>query len=551
MFARERSLISGTKPTSVVAVVFSKDRPLQLDATLTSLRWHCLSADGLRVRVLYTTSSASQTWMYRILAAEHPDVEFVREKDFRRDVIDLSADSEHLLFLVDDTMIVRHFDLGYALSLLDERPLALGVSLRLGRNLTYSYTLDRPEILPEFDEQQDGVLEFSWPGADADFGYPIEVSSSIYRSSDLGPLLSGLDYRNPNTLEAELARNACRFEDSRPRLLCLNTSAAFSIPANLVQDVWQNRISGDPDTSARALAERYGRGERLAVASYDGFTPTACHQEVPFVFETRTNIPTVSIVVPCYGQAEFLSDAVESVVDQSFSDWEVVIVDDGSRDNTAEVSEALINRYPDRRIRLIRQANEGLARARNAGVLAATGRYILPLDADDTIAPEMLESTVSLLETDRTASIAYTDWECFGQATYRASMREFDPIRLPEQNQFAYCALYRREVWESVGGYSSELPWGYEDWDFWIGAVERGYTGRRIPEPLFRYRIRPGSMFSAALQRDDELKRLIRARHPGMYTPWARANRFAARALSTYPGRLRRALAHSMDRQRP
>ena len=96
--------------------------------------------------------------------------------------------------------------------------------------------------------------------------------------------------------------------------------------------------------------------------------------------------------VACCNQAAFLSEAVTSVVRQTFGAWEVIIVDDGSPDDTANVAEQLIAEYGER-IRLIRQANGGLAAARNAGIAAARGRYILPLDADDRLAPLMLERT--------------------------------------------------------------------------------------------------------------------------------------------------------------
>jgi glycosyltransferase involved in cell wall biosynthesis len=200
-------------------------------------------------------------------------------------------------------------------------------------------------------------------------------------------------------------------------------------------------------------------------------------------------------------------------------------VDDGSPDDTVAVANDLIARYPKNRIRLIRQPNGGVARARNAGIASALGRYILPLDADDLIEPGMLESTHRVLEARPDIAIAYTDERTFGAAERVVRTIEFEPFTLPAFNEFCYCSLYRREVWEAVGGYNPNMVHGHEDWDFWIGAVERGYRATRVPEVLFLYRIRPGTRYAQALEHDPELRRQLRANHPRSYRPWLRLAR--------------------------
>src|SRR4051812_15947600 len=108
--------------------------------------------------------------------------------------------------------------------------------------------------------------------------------------------------------------------------------------------------------------------------------------------------PLVSVIVPCFGQAHYLPEAVGSVLAQTFTDWECIIVDDGSPDDTAAVAARLA--AGDDRIKIVRQENRGLPGARNAGIRAARGRYILPLDADDRLEPTMLEKTVAVLQSD-------------------------------------------------------------------------------------------------------------------------------------------------------
>ena len=231
----------------------------------------------------------------------------------------------------------------------------------------------------------------------------------------------------------------------------------------------------------------------------------------------------VSVVIPCYKQAEFLPEAVASVVGQSFRNWEIIVVDDGSPDNTQEVFQQLTQRYPGATLRCVRKPNEGLANARNSGIAAARGQFILPLDADDKLHPEMLSRTVALLESRPDIAIACVDTAQFGAAQAYVCAAAFDPRHLLRHNLFSYCALYRREVWQAVGGYNPNMTWGYEDWDFWIGCAERGYGGLAIHEPLFFYRVKEASMLTQAVQHDRELRARIVLNHRGLYDAISRA----------------------------
>lgn len=525
----------------VRVIVFSKDRPLQLDAALKTFAMHCLDAALAQVHVLFTASDASFAAGYRILAADHPTVEFHRQSDFKADLVGLASTSEYVFFVVDDTLFVAPFLLATAMGTLERDPTCIGFSYRLGRNTTYCYTLDQPQRLPPFEDVAPSVLTYVWGEAQHDFGYPLEVSSSLYRTADFLPLLTGLSYSNPNSLEASIAQEAGRMRPHMPKLACLQQSVAFSVPANLVQTAWINRTGARAAQSAQALARAYARGERLDVLRYDGVVSNSCHVELELHLVRDPSVPTVSIIIPCYGQAQYLEDAVTSVVAQTFEDWELIIVDDGSPDDTAIVANRLISTYRDRRIRLIRQENSGLARARNAAIELSKGRYVLPLDADDQIEPRMLEKTVGLLESRPGVAIAYTDLQQFGDGSAVIRADEFHAWGLPAENQLNYCSLYRREVWESAGGYNPNMVYGYEDWDFWLSSIESGYVAERIPEPLFHYRIRQGTMISVALAHDLELRERLRANHAALYA-WHRRLR---RRMQKPIRRLRRRISRS------
>jgi glycosyltransferase involved in cell wall biosynthesis len=237
--------------------------------------------------------------------------------------------------------------------------------------------------------------------------------------------------------------------------------------------------------------------------------------------------PRVSIVIPCYNHARFLPEAVASVLAQSDERWECVIVDDGSPDDTAPVAEGLIRANPGRAIRLVRQPNRGLSAARNAGIEAARAAYILPLDADDALAPEMIARTARVLDARPEVGFVYTDVVLFGEeqgvwsgGAYSLEKLRFDCPMVPE-------TLFRRAAWEQVGGFDERMRGGYEDWSFWLSLAAAGCEGYHLPEPLARYRRSPRSMLTASHRRDLQLRARVMLNHPRLYEPaflaWAAA----------------------------
>lgn len=246
--------------------------------------------------------------------------------------------------------------------------------------------------------------------------------------------------------------------------------------------------------------------------------------------------PRVSVVIPCYEQARFLAEAVESVLAQSFRDWEILIVDDGSPDDTAEVARALIAKHSDRRIRLVEKPNGGPSSARNAGIRAARGAYVLPLDADDMIRPTLLEKLVPVLDARPGVGFAYAHIQHFGALDTEYPLPDFDRVTLIAKDNIAcVCSLLRKSMWEEVGGYDEAMREGYEDWDFWISCVERGWDGYCVHEPLFLYRkTGQGRLQDANRQREVSMATIVR-NHPKLYDE--RSQRWASGVLE------RRALA--------
>ncbi len=285
---------------------------------------------------------------------------------------------------------------------------------------------------------------------------------------------------------------------------------------NKVQKVFDNRAGGKEAYYIDALGKSFAEGWRLDVAAYDAFVPNGCHQEVEIkLCRVSEALPLVSVVIPCYKQAHFLGEALDSVRAQTYPNIECIVVDDGSPDDTAAVVERYIADHPSIALRLVCKANGGLSDARNAGIANARGDYILPLDSDDRLHPDMVKQTLSALEQSG-ADIAYTDIQHFGE---RSDTWQTGPLTLVAEladNRIPYCSLYRRAVFDKVGGYSADLN-SYEDWDFWIGALEKGFRGVKVPGAYFHYRKSPCSMLVDANKRRPYLIAQIVLRHPALY----------------------------------
>lgn len=152
--------------------------------------------------------------------------------------------------------------------------------------------------------------------------------------------------------------------------------------------------------------------------------------------------------------------------------------------------------------------------SRNRGIALAHGNYILPLDADDMLEPTMLEECMSVLEKDGTLSFVYTDRLDFDGVDQIVEAGDYDFEKLKYANHLSYCALFRRRVWEEVGGYRSV---GYEDWDFWVAAGALGHHGFRIPQPLFKYRRHDTGRFQNDSLRHELLAAEIVLRNHSIY----------------------------------
>lgn len=229
----------------------------------------------------------------------------------------------------------------------------------------------------------------------------------------------------------------------------------------------------------------------------------------------NSNTPVVSVIVPCYNQAEYLPEALESVLKQTFTDWEAIIVNDGSQDNTSEVAGQYVAR--DSRISLIVQENRGVSAARNAGLRRAKGKYIVALDGDDRIEPQYIEKTLMAFGDGNDADVAYSGWGFFGISDKAPKLKYLGYRQLLINNTLYCTAIYRREDALRIGGYDENMHMGFEDWEFFIRLLNEHSKVVQVPETLFYYRIKNVSRNTVANDHEFEMNSYIYRKHFDTY----------------------------------
>lgn len=226
-----------------------------------------------------------------------------------------------------------------------------------------------------------------------------------------------------------------------------------------------------------------------------------------------TNKPTISVGIASYNQAQYLNSAISSALDQTVKAHEIIVIDDGSTDNSLAIARS----YESEGIKVISQVNKGLSSARNTGIMNATGDYILPLDADDMLLENAIEKITKVAKKTN-ADIISPYFKCFGLAQDEIILMENPTIEdFKTANRIGYCSCIRRSVLLEVGGYNPKMVLGFEDYDLWFDLLKRGKKLVTIPEVLWLYRIKEDSMYKNAQKHEKELLAQIKINHPEIY----------------------------------
>jgi len=201
------------------------------------------------------------------------------------------------------------------------------------------------------------------------------------------------------------------------------------------------------------------------------------------------NRPIISIIVPCYNQAQYLSDTLKSVLAQELTEWECIIVNDGSIDNTEEI--ALKWCKKDNRFSYYNKENGGVCKARNYGIKKSMGKYILPLDADDIISKEYTKEAIVIFENNRDVKIVFSKAMMFGEAEGEWSLLPYSYQNMLFVRNCIHCSgIYRRSDYEKTIGYNPNMNEGWEDYDFWLSILHENDIVIKLEDFHFFYRIK-------------------------------------------------------------
>ena len=198
----------------------------------------------------------------------------------------------------------------------------------------------------------------------------------------------------------------------------------------------------------------------------------------------------VSVIVPLYNAAPYIGEALQSIVDSAYRPIEVIVVNDGSTDNSLAVALAFASKHPE--VTVISQANAGASAARNHAIRLSKGDYILPVDADNTLDPRYIEEAVAVLDQRPEVKVVSCRADFFGAKTGEWKTPPFSHALLARKNMIDTCAMYRRTDWNKTEGYIETCP-AREDWLLWLSLFEQGGEFVRLPEIRMHYRVREGS----------------------------------------------------------
>lgn len=225
----------------------------------------------------------------------------------------------------------------------------------------------------------------------------------------------------------------------------------------------------------------------------------------------------INIIIPCYNQAQYVAETIRSVKAQTSNDWECVIVDDGSYDGSGEIIDKETEGDP--RFHVVHTWNRGVAAARNLGIWLTEGGYILPLDADDKLAPEAVSRFIEGWEKNPDASLLVPMIRKFGQGLFpvvqERMWKGYEALKTQCSPTNSSC--FKRSDWERVGGYSEGTM--YEDWEFWIRLLYGNDNVVNIPEVLVEYRVHGDSRWHQAVKHHERELEIMKGMNPKIFIP--------------------------------
>lgn len=201
-------------------------------------------------------------------------------------------------------------------------------------------------------------------------------------------------------------------------------------------------------------------------------------------------MPAVSVIIPCYNSHEYLGEALESVYNQTYNDYEIIIINDGS---TNQQTLSFLDQLPST-IKVLHKKNGGPASARNFGIQHCKGEFIIALDSDDKFHKKFFETSIKILKENKEIGVVSSYVKHFGLNGKVWRPKAYDDFSFFLENKIVACCAYRKQCWTDIDGFDESLVLGLEDWDFWIRVTQKGWKVHVIKKILFYYRKKESSM---------------------------------------------------------
>lgn len=224
----------------------------------------------------------------------------------------------------------------------------------------------------------------------------------------------------------------------------------------------------------------------------------------------------VSVIITCFNKEPYLSECLNSVLASTYKNIEIICFNDASKDGSIKILRDFENKY--QQVSVIDSAtNHGVIYGRNYSIEKCTGDYILPLDADDMIAPTYIEKAVRILESSEKIGVVYCKALELSSELKNSKLDPFDRDRMLFKNVVFNCALFRKADFIAVGQYNQNMYMGDEDYDLWLSFLEHGFDFYRIEEPLFTYRKVLNSRSSVSRKNTNFVKKQLVLNHLDLF----------------------------------
>lgn len=219
--------------------------------------------------------------------------------------------------------------------------------------------------------------------------------------------------------------------------------------------------------------------------------------------------PLVSIIIPCHNAGSYVQEAIQSALNQSYKPIEIIVVDDGSTDDSAKIAQSF-----GKQVVFYQQPQSGPGKARNYGVQQAKGEYIAFLDADDLLDPAFIHDSLTALRSTAQGAYTYSRMQKFGKQSGLAETIPFDAGFLVRRSNFVGIGVVMpKSLFQSVGGFDEHLT-AFEDWDLWLKLLSKGHHGTLIDKPLYKWRFHTSETRNQLNStRLHQLRRQIWSRH--------------------------------------